>query len=72
LYQHWPAEVWEKVDAHQVQAGMSELQCSFAIGLGVPQGSGDYGARTLQYANGGKPLVIRFANDKAVEIAAGS
>ena len=72
LYRHWPAEVWQKVDAHEVQAGMSELQCSFAIGLGIPEGSGDYGSRTLLYANGGKPLVISFEDDKAVEIKAGA
>jgi hypothetical protein len=72
LYKHWPAEVWQKVDAHEVQAGMSELQCSFAIGLGIPEGSGDYGSRTLHYANGGKPLVISFEDDKAVEIKAGA
>jgi hypothetical protein len=72
LYKHWPAEVWQKIDAHQVQAGMSELQASFAIGLGVPEGSGDYGSRTLRYPNGGKPLVIAFENDKAVEIKPGS
>jgi hypothetical protein len=47
---------------------MSELQVSFAIGFGVPQGSGDYGSRTLQYRNDGKPIVIAFENDKAVEI----
>ena len=40
LYKHWPAEVWQKIDAHEVQNGMSELQVSFAIGYGVPQGSG--------------------------------
>jgi hypothetical protein len=72
LYKHWPVEVWKKVDAHQVQAGMSELQASFALGMGIPQGSGDYGWRTLHYANGGKALVITFENDKAVEIRAGS
>jgi hypothetical protein len=72
LYRHWPADVWKKIDAHQVQSGMSELQASFAIGSGVPEGSGDYGSRTLHYANGGKPLVITFQNDKAVEIKAGS
>ena len=72
LYKHWPAEVWSKIGAHEVQAGMSELQASFAIGLGIPEGSGDYGSRTLHYANGGKPLVITFRNDKAVEIKAGS
>ena len=72
LYKHWPAEVWKEVDAHEVQAGMSELQASFAIGMGIPEGSGDYGSRTLHYPNGGKPLVIAFENDKAVEIKPGS
>jgi len=71
LYKHWPAEIWKAVDAHEVQAGMSELQASFAIGVGTPEGSGDYGSRTLHYANGGKPLVIAFENDKAVEIKPG-
>ncbi|MFZ1132242.1 MAG: hypothetical protein WBV31_06745 [Terriglobales bacterium] len=72
LYKHWPADVWKKIDAHEVQAGMSELQASFAIGLGIAEGSGDYGSRTLRYPNGGKPLAITFENDKAVEIKAGS
>ena len=72
LYRHWPADVWKKIDAHEVQAGMSELQASFAIGMGVPGGSGGYGWRTLHYANGGKPLVITFENDKALEIKPGS
>lgn len=70
LYKHWPANVWSKIDAHEVQSGMSELQASFAIGAGATEAgsSGDYGSRTLHYANGGKPTVITFANDKAVEI----
>jgi hypothetical protein len=72
LYKHWPADVWQKIDVHEVQAGMSELQASFAIGLGIPEGSGDYGSRTLHYANGGKPLVITFENDKAVDIKPGA
>jgi hypothetical protein len=72
LYRHWPADVWKKIDAHEVQSGMSELQATFAIGSGIPEGSGDYGSRTLHYANGGKPLVITFRNDKAVEIKAES
>jgi hypothetical protein len=72
LYKHWPADIWRKIDAHEVQVGMSELQTLFAIGVGIPQGSGAYGSRTLHYANGGKPLAITFQNDKAVEIKAGS
>jgi hypothetical protein len=72
LYKHWSAHVWNEIDAHEVQAGMSELQASFAIGMGIPEGSGDYGYRTLHYVNGGKPVVITFQNDKAVEIKPGS
>jgi hypothetical protein len=72
LYRHWPADVWKEIDAHEVQAGMSELQASFAIGAGIPEGSGDYGSRTLRYPNGGKPLVIAYQNDKAVAIKPGS
>ena len=72
LYKHWPADIWQKIDAHEVQAGMSELQCSFAVGLVVPEGSGPYGSRTLHYPNGGKPLVIVFDNDKAVSITPGA
>jgi hypothetical protein len=72
LYKHWSADVWKEIDAHEVQAGMSELQASFAIGLGVPEGSGDYGWRTLRYANGGKPLVITYQNDEAVRIKPGA
>jgi hypothetical protein len=72
LYKHWPADVWNAIDDHRVQQGMSELQASFAIGAGIPEGSGDYGYRTLHYANGGKPATITFENDKAVEIKQGA
>jgi hypothetical protein len=72
LYKHWPVDVWQKIDAHEVQPGMSELQTSFAIGMGLTEGSGDYGSRTLRYPNAGKPMVITFQNDKAVEIKSGT
>ncbi len=72
LYQHWPVDIWKAIDAHEVHPGMSELQAAFATGVGVPVGSGDYGSRTLHYANGGKPLVIAYQNGKAVEIKTGS
>ncbi|HUB02953.1 MAG TPA: hypothetical protein VL983_09715 [Terriglobales bacterium] len=72
LYNFWPADVWKAIDAHQVEKGMSELQASFAIGMGVPTGSGDYGWRTLHYANHGKPVTVTFENDRAVEIKAGA
>jgi hypothetical protein len=51
---------------------MNELQTSFALGMGVPQTSGDYGSRTLQYPNAGKPVTVTFENDKAVNVEQGS
>jgi hypothetical protein len=72
LYKHWPADVWDAIDKHQVKPGMSELQADFAIGLGIPESSGAPGNRTVNYPNGGNPLSITFRNDKAVAIKAGS
>jgi hypothetical protein len=72
LYRHWPEDVWKAIDEHRVQLGMNELQASFAIGAGIPQGSGEYGYRTLHYANGGKPMTVTFENDRAVTIAPAS
>ncbi len=72
LYKHWTADIWKAIDGHEVRPGMSELQVWFALGLGIPKGSGDYGSRTLHYADGGKPVSVTFRNDKAVEIVPGS
>ncbi len=72
LYKHWTADVWNAVDGHVVRAGMSELQVGLALGLGIPQGSGDYGSRTMRYANGGRPVTVTFRNDQAVEIVPGT
>jgi len=71
LYKHWPAEVWDAIDKHQVKPGMSELQAGFAIGLGIPEKSGEPGNRTVNYPNGGNPLSITYHNDKALEIEPG-
>jgi hypothetical protein len=68
LYDHWSPEIWQAIDAHQIKAGMNELQAVMAIGMGIPQGSGNFGSRTLQYSNGGHPLTVRFEGGKAVEI----
>ncbi len=71
LYKHWLADVWEAIDKHQVKPGMSELQADFAIGLGIPEKSGEPGNRTVNYPNGGNPLSITYHNDKATEIKPG-
>src|SRR3954470_20665052 len=40
LYKHWPADVWQAIEQHQVKPGMNEMQASFAIGMGTPADTG--------------------------------
>ncbi len=71
LYKHWPKDVWYSIDKHEVKPGMNEIQANFAIGLGVPEGSGDGADKTLNYPNGGKPLRITYRDGKVEEIKSG-
>lgn len=72
LYKHWPADVWQAVEQHQVKPGMNEMQADFAIGMGVPDAGDTSYQKTVRYPNGGKPLVIVYHEGKAAEIKAGS
>ena len=72
LYKHWPTDLWQAIDQHQVKPGMSELQADFAIGIGLLQPGADSIDRTLEYPNGGKPVTITFHSGKAVDIKPGS
>jgi hypothetical protein len=71
LYKHWPADVWQSVEQHEVKPGMNEMQADFAIGMGVPD-SGNSSEKTVRYPNGGKPLVIIYRDGKAAEIKPGA
>ena len=71
LYNHWPGEIWNAIDQHQVKPGMSELQADFAVGLGIPEGSAEAGNRTVNYPNGGNPLSVTYRDDKAVSVKPG-
>jgi len=71
LYKHWPAEVWQAVEQHQVNPGMNELQADFAIGMGVPDAGSSSDEKTVRYPNGGKPVVVVFRDGKAAEVKAG-
>jgi hypothetical protein len=72
LYKHWPADVWQAVEQHEVKPGMNEMQADFAIGMGVPDGGDTSYQKTVRYPNGGKPLVIVYHEGKAAEIQAGA
>jgi len=71
LYKHWPSDVWQNIDQHQVKQGMSEMQASFALGIGLLEQGGDEASKTLDYPNGGKPLNVTFHYGKVVEIQPG-
>ena len=72
LYQHWPKEVWDSINNHQVKPGMNEMQVNFALGIGTAAGPGDGVDKTLNYPNGGKPLRVRYRHGKVEEILAGA
>jgi hypothetical protein len=72
LYKHWPAEVWQAIEKHDVKPGMNELQVDFAVGMGNPESSSDASLKTVHYPNGGQPLTVTYRNGKAAEITTGS
>jgi hypothetical protein len=72
LYKHWPADVWQAVEQHEVKPGMNEMQADFAVGMGVPAAGASSDEKTVRYPNGGKPLVVIYHGDKAAEVKAGS
>jgi len=72
LYKHWPADIWQAVERHEVKPGMNELQADFAVGMGVPDAGNSSFEKIVRYPNGGKPLVVIYHGDKAAEIKAGA
>lgn len=72
LYKHWASDVWDAIAQHQMKPGMNEMQADFAIGMGVPERSSDPSTKTVNYPNGGNPLVITYRDGRAAEIKPGS
>ena len=68
LYKHWPADVWQAVERHEVKPGMNEIQAVFAVGMGIPNAGDTSYEKTVHYPNGGKPLVIIYRMGKAADI----
>lgn len=71
LYKHWPADVWQSIEQHEVKAGMNEMQAAFAIGMGVPDSGDTSYEKTVRYPDGGKPMVVVYHDGKAAEIKPG-
>ncbi len=68
LYSHWPREVWQAIDQHQVKPGMSELQAMMAVGQVAQSDSSTYGNRTVTYTAGDRKVTVTFAHDKATQV----
>jgi len=47
---------------------MNELQVAMALGIGIPQGSGDFGNRTLLYDNNRHPVKVTFVSNHATNV----
>lgn len=71
LYKHWPSDVWDSIERHEVKPGMNEFQVDFSIGMGIPERSSDPAVKTVNYPNGGKAISITYRDGKAAEIRAG-
>jgi hypothetical protein len=71
LYKHWPADVWKAIERHEVKPGMNELQASFALGVGIPEGTGTGNPRIVNYPNDGHLVKVTFENGKATDVRAG-
>src|SRR5215831_14529202 len=72
LYKHWPPDMWQAVEQHQVKPGMNEMQADFAIGMGIPDAGDTSYQKTVHYPNGGSPLVVVYQDGKAAEIKPGT
>jgi hypothetical protein len=68
LYKHWPADVWNSIERHEIKPGMNELQADFAIGMGVPERSEDANVKTVKYPNGGSPLTVTYRDGEVVDV----
>jgi hypothetical protein len=68
IYDHWPKDVWTAIDAHQVKAGMSELQTRMAIGQKMHPDGSEEGDRTVTYDQDAKHWTVTFQKNRATAV----
>jgi hypothetical protein len=68
MYNFWPANLWQAIDAHQPKPGMTELETAMALGVMQQSNSSDYGNRTVHYNAGPVRWAVTFENDKATQV----
>jgi hypothetical protein len=68
IYDNWPHDVWAVIDAHQVRAGMSELETRMSIGQKSDAKGSAEGNRIVNYDQAGKHWTVTYANNHATSI----
>jgi hypothetical protein len=68
IYDHWPKNVWEAVDAHLVKPGMSEVETRMAIGRNLHFEGDKEGDRTVTYDQDGKHWTVTYEKNRATAI----
>lgn len=68
IYNHWPKDVWDAIDAHQVKPGMSELETRLSIGQKMHPDGDTEGSRTVTYDQDGKHWTITYVKNRATTI----
>jgi hypothetical protein len=68
LYSHWPPQIWQAIERHQVINGMNETQVSFAVGV-PDSATRDSGPQIAHYPNGGHALNVTFDNGRVTSVA---
>jgi len=68
IYDHWPKDVWAAVDAHQVKAGMSEVETRMSIGRNLHSDGRNEGDRTVTYDQDGKHWTVTYQKNQATAI----
>ena len=69
LYTNWTPDQWAAVEQHKAIPGMSERQAQLALGQVSSSASQTFGDRTVTFDNGGHPVTITFAGNKATTIS---
>ncbi len=69
IYDHWPKDVWATIDAHQVKAGMSELETQMAVGMKMQPDGDSVGNRTVTYDQAGKIWTVTFVKNRATAVS---
>ena len=68
LYAAWGPKVWQAIDAHTAEIGMTEHQVQFALGQVSTPREDMMGGQSVEFDNQGKPKLVTFVDGKATKI----